>query len=152
MLPFDRLVRVMDDWSAQHPSQEVIAQIGSGKYEPHFMRWFRLLTPNQFMKVARDCSLIVAHAGTGSFFLAAELNKPIVMLPRLAKYREHTTDHQIHTGRWLQEKSGVYVAFEDHDLSATIQRAQHDELGAATSTMPAVAPSLIERVRRFVAE
>ena len=34
MFPFDRMIRVMDDWAARNASQETFAQIGTGSYEP----------------------------------------------------------------------------------------------------------------------
>ncbi len=123
MLPFDRLVRAADVWAADH-DEEVFAQIGErGVYEPKHMRWTRLLAPGEFGDLVERCRLLVAHAGTGSFFLAAEKARPIVLLPRLARLKEHTTDHQLHTARWLGEKPGVYVAMTEGELPAMIDRA-----------------------------
>ena len=49
--------------------------------------------------------------------------KPIVLVPRFAAKGEHTTDHQVHTVRWLRQKPGVYVAMSDDDLADAINRA-----------------------------
>ena len=70
------------------------------------MKWVRLLAPEEFTNAVRSCSIIVAHAGTGSFFLAAQMAKPIVMVPRLAANHEHTTDHQLHTLERALESEG----------------------------------------------
>lgn len=121
MLPFDRLVQAADAWAANHPEQEVVAQIGDqGVYEPKHMRWMRMVGPQEFANLVDECQLLIAHAGTGSFFLAAERSRPIVLFPRRAAYREHTTDHQVHTARWLQQKPGVHVAMTEAELPEAI--------------------------------
>jgi UDP-N-acetylglucosamine transferase subunit ALG13 len=152
MLPFDRLVKAMDHWAAEHPSEEVFAQIGEGDYEPANMRWSRFLGPSDFAERVRMSSLIVAHAGTGSFFLAGETGKPVVMLPRLAVNREHTTDHQVHTARWLSAKQGVYVAMTEEELPKAIAQAQApDRLVVSQSTQFAPQPFL-DKIRKFLVD
>jgi UDP-N-acetylglucosamine transferase subunit ALG13 len=150
MLPFDRLVEAMDHWAGEHASEEIFAQIGSGKYEPRNMPWTRLLDPEGFAERVRVCSLIVAHAGTGSFFLAAEMTKPIVMMPRLATHREHTTDHQVHTARWLRQKPGVYVAMTADELPEAIHRAITQGSVAVAQLTPFAPESFLSQIRRFL--
>ena len=124
MVPFDRLVRAADAWAAEHPEHEVVAQIGDqGVYEPKHMRWMRLVGPQEFAELVDQSELLIAHAGTGSFFLASEKGKPIVLFPRRAAFREHTTDHQVHTATWLREKPGVTVAMTEDELPAAIAAA-----------------------------
>ncbi len=124
MLPFDRLVRAADAWAAAHPEQEVVAQIGEkGIYEPKHMRWTRLVTPDAFAGMVDRSRLLIAHAGTGSFQLAAEKARPIVLFPRRAALKEHTSDHQLQTARWLCRKPGVYVALAEEELAGAIAAA-----------------------------
>jgi UDP-N-acetylglucosamine transferase subunit ALG13 len=123
MMAFDRLIRAMDKWAQDHAEHDVFAQIGGGSYQPRHMRWTSMMSPSKFREAVRDASVMVAHAGMGSFFSAMEMRKPIVMLPRRASDREHTTDHQLHTVRWLREKPGVYVVMSDDELAAAIDKA-----------------------------
>ena len=74
------------------------------------MRWTRTVPHGEFKATVQMAELIVAHAGMGSFFVAMEAQKPIVVLPRMSARQEHTTDHQLHTLKWLREKPGVYAA------------------------------------------
>jgi UDP-N-acetylglucosamine transferase subunit ALG13 len=150
MLPFDRLVQAMDSWAEQHPSEEVFAQIGDGVYEPQHMKWARFLAPGEFADHVRRSSLIVAHAGTGSFFLAGETGKAVVMLPRLASNREHTTDHQVHTARWLSSKQGVYVAMTEEELPAAITMAQAPGSPVANQSTPFAPQPFITEIRKFL--
>jgi UDP-N-acetylglucosamine transferase subunit ALG13 len=150
MLPFDRLIRAMDRWAEQHLQEEVFAQIGDGDYTPKNMHWARFLVPGEFADRVRRSSLIVAHAGTGSYFLAAETSKAVVMLPRLAVNREHTTDHQVHTARWLSNKPGVYVAMTEEDLPAVIAKAQAPDGSIASPASEYAPQSFIAEIRKLL--
>ena len=129
MLGFDRLISAMDLWAKHHPDEGVFAQIGDGAYVPEAMRWTRMVPPGEFKGTVQSAELIVAHAGMGSFFVAMEAQKPIVMLPRMSARQEHTTDHQLHTLKWLREKPGVYAADSDEDLPRAIELARHRSVG-----------------------
>ena len=147
MLPFDRLIRAADAWAARHLDEPVFAQIGgAGAYEPRHMRWSRLLPPAQFASLVDECRLLVTHAGTGSFLLAAEKQRPIVLMPRRAKWKEHTTDHQLHTAQWLREKPGVYVAMDDEELPGAIAAALSGA-GAVRPVGPHAPEPFLARIR-----
>lgn len=124
MLPFDRLVRLFDEWAAANPHEEAFIQIGEGSYEPVNVPWARMLNGAEFDAKIAAASLIVAHAGTGSVFAAFEHVKPIVIVPRYAAFKEHTTDHQLHTAEWLRSKSGIVVCEKDDDLGVKIEEAR----------------------------
>jgi UDP-N-acetylglucosamine transferase subunit ALG13 len=150
MMAFDRLILSMDKWAQTHAGNDVLAQIGGGAYRPSHMRWTRMLTPNKFQEAVRNAEVLVAHAGMGSYFVAAEMRKPVVMLPRLAVNREHTTDHQLHTIKWLCDRPGVYAAMSDDELDSAIDKAMAGgHLAGAGFTNFAPEPFL-NRVRHFL--
>jgi UDP-N-acetylglucosamine transferase subunit ALG13 len=124
MLPFNRLIETMDQWIKLHPDEKAFAQIGAGSYQPGQMEWRRIIEPTKYKSVVQSCSLIVAHAGTGSVFTASEFCKPIVLFPRRAAQKEHTTDHQVDTAKWLENKVGIFVAWTESDLGIQIDRAR----------------------------
>ncbi len=115
---------LMDQWAAAHPGVEILAQIGEGTYEPRNMKSVRTLTRTEFDQQVRSSDLIVAHAGVGSVVTALEVQKPIVLLPRSAAAKEHTTDHQLHTAKWLTGRPGVFVALTDAELGPKIDEAR----------------------------
>ena len=148
MLPFDRLVRAADSWASAHPDEEVVAQIGDqGVYEPTHMRWMRMVGPQDFAALVDQSRLLVAHAGTGSFFLAAERGKPIVLFPRRAAFKEHTTDHQVHTARWLRGKPGVTVAMTEDELPAAIETALSRSEIVVDAVPPHAPAAFLARIR-----
>lgn len=149
MLPFNRLVRNMDSWAEANPTEEVFAQIGKGAYEPKHMSWARMLPRQEFVKRVLNCSFVVAHAGIGSVFAAAEHRKPIVLLPRFASAKEHTTDHQIHTANWLRGRPGVFIAITDAELSERISEARLASRAGVDFPPWAPAPFL-EKIRQVI--
>ena len=151
MFPFDRLVRLMDGWSADHPGHDVFSQIGNGSYIPRHSRWVRILRPAEFIENVRTATLTIAHAGMGSIITAMETGRPIVILPRRCDQGEHTTDHQLHTAAWLTGKQGIYVAMSDEDLAPTIEAALK-ETGTPLGRLDSSAPQeFLDRIRELVA-
>jgi UDP-N-acetylglucosamine transferase subunit ALG13 len=146
VFPFERLIRAMDEWAGLNPQVEVFAQTGNGEYQPLHMRWERMLSPAQFNDLVARTELLVAHAGTGSMIAAAEQCKPMVLLPRLARLREHTTDHQVHTARWLADRPGVFVAESETFLGARI--ADASAFAGREQALPSTAPqTFINKIR-----
>lgn len=143
---FDRLIKSMDSWAHENGSVDVFAQIGDGGYVPKHMRWTKMLLPAEFKATTAAAKLIVAHAGMGSFFTAMEVRKPIVMMPRLADLKEHTTDHQVHTLNWLKDKPGVFAA----DDEAKLPRAVVDAMTRSSqfeSFSPFAPAPFVDRLR-----
>ena len=133
--PFDRLIRAMDAWAAETGrGGEVLMQIGRGTYRPDHTEWRESLPETDFAETVRAASLVVSHAGMGSAITAMRFQTPIVMLPRRFEAGEHTTDHQMATARWLQEKPGIFIAWDEADLAAGIARAE------AAKDLAALAP------------
>ena len=150
MFPFDRLIRTMDEWASKNPDEDVFAQIGGGNYQPKNMRWERMIAPDEYKTLVKSSRLIVAHAGTGSVFTAAEFEKPIILVPRRSAMKEHTTDHQLDTARWLEDKPGIFVAWTDEEVGPQIDRAIR-LAGTMQSQIPISAPpDFLDRIRNFL--
>ena len=147
MFPFDRLVRAMDAWAAAHPEEEVLAQIGDGGFQPAHMRWLRRLDQDGFAATARQAEIIVAHAGMGSVITAGQFGTPIVVLPRLKRWGEHNTDHQLATAGWLQGRPGVFVAPAERELDRRIAEARAAADGRLPSLPSVAPPAFIARLR-----
>lgn len=152
MLAFDRLIVSMDGWAKTHRDNDVFAQIGGGAYQPVHMRWTRMLSPAKFQETVRDAAVMVAHAGMGSYFIAAQARKPIVMLPRFAARQEHTTDHQLHTIKWLRDRPGVYAAMSENELESAIADAMRGGAVADGEFSTFAPESFVTRVREFLVD
>jgi UDP-N-acetylglucosamine transferase subunit ALG13 len=122
MLPFERLIKAMDQWARQHPDVEVVAQTGGGSYVPTAMKHQAMVAPDAYRRHCAEADVIVSHVGMGTVITAAEVGKPLVALPRRRDLQEVTSDHQIATAKWLRQKPGVEVVDDEAQLGAAIER------------------------------
>lgn len=149
-MPFDRLINGVAAWAAkQSKTPEVFAQVGESQLSPVGLRTVSALSPEAFRNSVSQAEVIVAHAGMGSVLTAMEFGKPLVVLPRKGALRETRNDHQIATANWLAGKKGVFVAQEDEDLPAAIDRARASARN--TSQISAFATTeLIDSLKAFI--
>jgi UDP-N-acetylglucosamine transferase subunit ALG13 len=145
-LPFDRLIRALDDWARAHPDTEVFAQIGRGGYEPRHMEWSHDLHPREFRDRLEACDAIVAHAGMGTIISAIELGKRVIVMPRRAALGEHRNEHQSATVARLGHLQGMEVVHDAVDLEAALARGQY---ATADGTGAGPTPELIMTIRNF---
>lgn len=86
---FDALVQEMDR-IAPRLGEEVLAQIGRGRYEPKNLRWFR--TAPSLEPYYRQADLVVSHGGMGTVMEVAGMGKPLVALSNPDRYDRHQDD------------------------------------------------------------
>lgn len=125
-LPFDRMVRAIDEWAGLTGRRDVFAQVGHSSLRPRHMEWAQSLAPPVFQRMLAQADVIVAHAGMGSIIMALELAKPIVVVPRRAELGEHRNDHQLATARQFVDLGLVRAAFDEREVGPMI-----DSLAAA---------------------
>ncbi len=149
-MPFDRLVRTVDAWAADHPDAEVFAQIGPTDWRPAHIAWTRFLEPAAFRAKAGAADALVAHAGMGSILTALELGKPILVLPRQAALHETRNDHQVATARRFDAMGRVAVAYDEDELPAKLDALLGSE--ATERISGEASPELIAALRSFIHE
>ncbi|MBN8486321.1 MAG: glycosyl transferase family 28 [Burkholderiales bacterium] len=118
-LGFDRLVNAVDAWAAANPQHQVYAQIGPSQ-APKAIPYSAFLAPAEADEKMQQANLIVAHAGMGSILTALRLGKPILVLPRRHAQGEHRNDHQMATAKWLSNRPGITVAWDERELMAKL--------------------------------
>ena len=118
-LPFPRLVQAVDDWAGRHPEVEVVAQSGHGPKAKN-MTCHRFLSPEAFRETCMRADLIVSHAGTGTFLMAHQEDKPVLVMPRRAAFGEHRNDHQSATAAHFGGRRGVHVVHDAEDVGTAI--------------------------------
>ena len=149
-LPFDRLVRAMDQWAGQ-TGQEVVAQVGRTTYQPAHLQASAFLDQENFLRCLSECSLVVAHAGMGTIITAVEMGKPIIVMPRQASLGEHRNDHQLATARRFAALHYVRVVHEAAELCAAIDEMLSSlDIGPGERKKIEPAPELIHAIREFI--
>ena len=123
--PFDRLVQAVDHWAATVKGVEVFGQITDrGVYRPNNFEWTAYLDADKYRKACDRAEFLVAHAGMGSIITAMDLAKPIVIMPRRGHLHETRNDHQYATARQFRGKTGIFVADDETELAAEIDKAR----------------------------
>jgi UDP-N-acetylglucosamine transferase subunit ALG13 len=148
-MPFDRLVKAVDQWARTSGRDDVFAQIGLSEYRPSNMQWTQFLSPDEFKHKYETAGVIVAHAGTGSLITALQLGKPILIMPRRASLRETRNDHQVATSEHFRRYSSVTVAWDENELIEKLSGI--DILRGDTQCIePHASHELIKAMREFI--
>ena len=151
-LPFDRLLAGVDSWAALNPGIPILAQTGPTARRFAHVATVRELDQAAFRARFAEARLVVAHAGMGTILSATELGKPVILMPRLARFGEHRNDHQRDTAAEMARLSNVTVVEDGEALHAALDAARARGFAFA-SDMPgaseAAAP-LIAALRDFV--
>ncbi len=147
-LPFDRLVRAVDEWAGRTGRSDVVAQTGASTYSCRHIDAKPYLGLAEFNACVKQAELVVAHAGMGSIITALELGKPIVVVPRRASLMEHRNDHQLSTARHMAEHGLITVAQDEQQLVAmlddSLQWRQARQISGDASD------ELIDSLRAFI--
>lgn len=153
-IPFDRLVRAVDDWCQKTGRSDVfgqIADIGQDGYRPTHFQWKKFLDPEEFRQQLERADIVVAHAGTGTIISALMLNKPIIIMPRRGDLKETRNDHQIATASRFSARSGVKIARNALELKEALNTRSEDIPGAKEVPIsPFSEPELIDTLRKFI--
>ena len=145
-LPFDRLVKTVDDWAAGG-TQTVFAQIGDSRYQPAHMEWVQYLPGDAFRRRIAAAALIVSHAGMGNLLAALQAQKPLIVMPRRAALQEIRNDHQLATANWLRQLPGVTVVDDGAELAAALRRGDWQAPNAVRAEASA---ELLSAIRDFI--
>lgn len=147
-MPFDRMVRAVDEWAAARGRTDVFAQISETDYRPRHIQWTAFLEPAEFRDRVSAANVLVAHAGMGSILTALEAGKPILVMPRRGDLRETRNDHQVATAQRFLSLGKVAVAMDEHELPPKLDSL--DQLSAVGRISPWASDRLIQAVAGFI--
>ena len=147
-MPFDRLVKTVDQWAKDNRRDDVFAQIGQSEYRPSYIQWTNFLEPKEFKRKYEAAKVIVAHAGTGSIITALQLGKPILVMPRRANLRETRNDHQVATSEQFRRFDSVEVALDENELITKL--ACIDNLRGSPGIESNASCELLKAIREFI--
>jgi UDP-N-acetylglucosamine transferase subunit ALG13 len=146
-LPFDRLIRAVDRWAGEERRANVFAQIGRTAFRPRSMEYTPFLTPADFRRRLDEAAYVISHAGIGTLLTALERGKPLLVVPRQARFGESVNDHQVTTAHHFAERGMVAVAFSAGELRQRLAALQGCQEGPRIGREAAA--TLIHRIRTF---
>lgn len=92
--------------------ERVVVQAGHTKYQSKDMEILDLIPYDEFDKYIKECDLLITHGGVGSIITGLKNDKIVIAAARLAKYKEHTNDHQLQIIKNFSQ-NGYILALED---------------------------------------
>lgn len=147
-LPFDRMVRVVDEWARAVGGREVFAQIGETDWRPSYIAWSKFLQPPEFARRFAEAEVVVAHAGMGTILSALQWEKPLLVMPRRASLGEQRNEHQLATARHLSEMGKVSVAMDEIELRSMLDGL--GDLRPRERIGPYASDALVTALRDFI--
>ena len=110
---FKRLLNLLDkEIEKGLIKDKVIVQAGHTKYKSKNMEIFDYVSEEEFNDYIKNCELLITHGGVGSIITGLKLNKKVLVMPRLSKYKEQHNDHQLEITEEFT-KSGYILSFND---------------------------------------
>lgn len=111
---FNRLLKKIDELISEKKIKEkVFAQIGNSDYKPINFKYKEFLNKEEFEECVKKADLIITHAGVGTIITALNFDKHVIVVPRLAKYKEHVDDHQVEIAESFSKKGFVLSSGEN---------------------------------------
>ena len=101
---FESLVKEIDRLVKEKKiKEEVIIQIGRGKYKPRFCQWFTFKSPLDMY--FNKANLIIAHGGSGTFFDVLDRKKKLIAIPN----RNHIDLQQVDFLRAMHKETAAFI-------------------------------------------
>lgn len=145
-LPFDRLIRMLDEL-APLLNEEIVAQVNGSCYLPQHINTIDLMPPDEFDRLFKRARLILAHAGMGTILSALTMHKPLIVFPRIAALGEHRNEHQLATAEKMKALGYCYVATDKEELQSLLL---NPELHPLRSIGSAASSSLVQSITEFI--
>lgn len=126
---FNRLLKKVDELIENKKIKErVIMQIGYSTYKPKNAKWFKFANYKKMQKLNKEARIVITHGGAGSILTALTFNKPVIAVPRLKKFNEHTDDHQIDLVKSLTKRKKLSYVYNINNLEKIIKKARKAKL------------------------
>lgn len=120
--PFDRLVKAIDEAvECGLLDEEVFAQVGESEYQPKNFEAVSSLKKTQYDDCMQKASKVISHAGMGSIITALDLDRPLLVMPRMKKYKEVVNDHQVAIAKNFEELKHILVAYQVEDIPSKLE-------------------------------
>lgn len=116
---FDRLVKIAKDIKGH----DVFLQNGYTHCDDS-IKHVAYLNQEDFDEKIDMADIVITHGGVGSILNCLKKDKITIVCPRLAKYKEHTNDHQLEIVERFSKDGYIIALGENGDINEVITKAQ----------------------------
>lgn len=146
--PFDRMIKIIDEWACKNDKHLIFAQISNTAYTPKSFSFTKFISPELFDEYFNNADLIISHAGMGTIISALTRGKPIIVMPRLAKNHEQRNDHQLATAKSFEKLGYVKAVYSETELIQALEEAE--KIKVTKIIGPDASPQLINAIRNII--
>ena len=116
--------RLLDIVESLNTDEKIIVQAGFTKYTSSKLEIHDYFSKDEYMKLMNEASLIICHGGVGTILNALSLNKKIIVVPRLKKYKEHQNDHQLQVARVFNNEHHIILFKDGDDINSLYNKSK----------------------------
>ena len=110
----------MDNVAAEL-TEPVLIQRGYTTYVPQRASFFDFVPMSQATEYIRSARVVVSHAGIGTVILCRKYRIPLIIVPRLRRFKEHNSDHQLEIAQAVAGFPGVKTVYDVSTLREAIE-------------------------------
>nr|WP_294901011.1 PssE/Cps14G family polysaccharide biosynthesis glycosyltransferase [uncultured Pedobacter sp.] len=114
--------------------EEVIVQAGHTKFSSEFLTVRSFIEPKELDELYERAEIIVTHGGVGSILRSFRMNKKIIAIPRLYKFKEHVDDHQLDILEEFSKLNYLIYWHENDKFSDVLAKARQFQPSPFVST------------------
>lgn len=124
--PFTRLLEAIDKAIENGEiKDEVVVQAGHTKYSSKNMEILEYVPFDKFGEYIDKSDVIITHGGVGSILSSVKKGKKVVAVARLAKYGEHTNDHQIQVIEKMSKQGYIIDGNNLDNIGQAVEQARN---------------------------
>lgn len=114
---FDRLLKMVDELIGEKVIiDSVKGQVGYSLYKPIHYDVFKFNPESEMRELISKSDILITHAGVGTITAALQLQKKVIVVPRLKQYGEHVDNHQLEIAQAYREKGYIELAESKEEL------------------------------------
>lgn len=120
---FNRLLQKVDGIAGERKDFVFFAQTGNSSYAPKNFSYKKFLREKEYGGNFKKADVVVSHGGAGSIINSLRFGKPLIVVPRLERFGEHTNDHQLELAEFFAERGKCICVEEIGGLEAILRNA-----------------------------
>ena len=126
---FDRLLKELDKLVEENfiNKNDLTVQVAYLEYVPKNFEYFEMKPQEEINEIIKNSDLVISHAGTGSMITTLNMEKRLIIVPRLRVYGEHIDNHQTELAKVFEGKFGAIVVKDIDDLKKAIKESENHE-------------------------
>lgn len=146
--PFNRLLEQLDRLVEEGRIEDrIFAQVGRSDYKPKHYEYIDYLGKDEFDVYMRECDLVITHSGVATIVAALKRGKPVLVVPRLARYGEHVDDHQVEIADTFSDLNYVLKYRDGDDFGTKIEQTRHHQFARYISKRETVIQTVQDYIR-----